>query len=190
MGSRRPALATKNLTPVERASVNAVEFTTASISRKVREQRKGAGLSQGAVAKKAKIRQETLSRIEHGLGNPTVEIIGRIAWAIEQLDKKNPSPRTLREIRGVESRKKVIQVELNNSDLNALEDLLYCILTSRGKRDAEEKVKRLWNVLVEAWDGPSKTSQQPVVQRPRATAGSRGARKFIPGERVRRNLGI
>lgn len=170
MGSKWTA--TGSATKAERSSVNAVAFTTASIARKIREQRKEAGLSQGAVAKKAKIRQETLSRIEHGLGNPTVEIIGRIAWAIEHLDKKNPSPRTLQEIKGAESRKKVIQVELNNSDLNALEDLLYCILTPRDKRNAEEKAKRLWNALVGAWDSSPKTSQQPAVQRPRAAAGS------------------
>lgn len=182
MGPKRPS--------PERFSIEAIKFTTASIARKILTSRKEACLSQGAVAKKAKIRQETLSRIEHGLGNPTVEIIGRIAWAIERLDKKNPSPRTLREVQAIESRKKVIQIEINNSDLNALEDILYCILTPREKRDAEERVKRLWNTLVEAWDGPSKTSQQPAVQRPRAAAGSSGVRKFIPAEQVRKELGI
>jgi len=152
--------------------MDAVQFANASIARKIRNKRKDAGLSQGAVARKAKIRQETLSRIEHGLGNPTVEIIGRVAWAIERLDKKNPSPRTLRQIQTMESRKKIIQVEINNSDLNALEDLLYCVLNPRKRRDAEDRVKRLWNSLVGAWDNPSKTSQQPAVQRPRAAAGS------------------
>lgn len=169
------------------SGMDAVQFANASIARKLRDRRNEAGLSQGVVAKKAKIRQETLSRIEHGHGNPTVGVIERIVSAIERLDKKTASPKVVYDEK---SRKKVLQVEVHNSDLNALEDLLYCILTTREKRNAKEKTKRLWNTLVGAWDNPSKTSQQPAVQRPRAAAGSRGARKFIPAEQARKELGI
>lgn len=154
------------------SGIDAVQFAIASIATKIRERRKDAGLSQGMVARKAKIRQETLSRIEHGLGNPTVDIIGRIAWAIEQLDKRNTSPRTLREIQTVSTRKTIIQVELNNTDMNALEDILYCRLNPRDRKLAEEKVRRLWKALVTAWDEPIKTSQQPTGKRPRAPVGS------------------
>jgi transcriptional regulator with XRE-family HTH domain len=134
------------------SGVDAVQFSTASIARKLVERRKEAGLAQGEVARKAKIRQETLSRLEHGHGNPTVDIVSRIAVAIEQLDKRSIA----RKLPVVETRRKVIQVELNNSDLNALEDLLYCILTPKERRLAEEKAKRIWNALVVAWDEPEK----------------------------------
>lgn len=159
----------------QRHTVDAIQFATASIARTIRSKRTEAGLSQGAVARKAKIRQETLSRLEHGHGNPTVNVIERIVWAIERLDKRNKSPRTLHQIHTSESRKKLLQVELNNADLNALEDLLYCALAPKDRRLAKEKAKRLWHVLVTAWDSPSKTSQQPGAKRPRAASGSSGA---------------
>jgi transcriptional regulator with XRE-family HTH domain len=177
---------------VKRPIMNAVDFATASIARKIRDRRREAGLSQGAVASKAKIRQETLSRLEHGHGNPTVDVIGRIAWAIERLDKKKTSARSIRQAQTLDSRKKVIQAEINNSDLNALEDILHCVLTPKNRRIAEEKARRLWNALVTAWDNPSQTPQQPAAKRPRAAAGSSGVSTtgFIPVDRVRNTPNI
>lgn len=157
---------------IQRHTVDAIQFATASIARTILTKRTEADLSQGAVARKAKIRQETLSRLEHGHGNPTVNVIERIIWAIECLDKRNTSPRTLSQIQTSESRKKLLRVELNNTDLNALEDLLYCDLTPRHKRLAQGKAKRLWHILVTAWDNPPQTPQQPAAKRPRAVAGS------------------
>lgn len=65
--------------------VNAVEYSTLSIARKIRAAREAAGLTQAQVAQCAKIRIETLSRIENASGNPTVGTIAKIARAIEQL---------------------------------------------------------------------------------------------------------
>lgn len=129
-------------------------FSAEMMLKRILKGRKKAGLTQGAVAKAAGIRQETLSRIEHGHGNPTVDIVSRIALAIEKLDKRSLAERTIKLSHLPEARKKTVKVELFNSDLNALEDLLYCILTKKEKRIAEEKVKRLWNSLVGAWDKP------------------------------------
>jgi transcriptional regulator with XRE-family HTH domain len=65
--------------------VNAVEYSTLSIARKIRAAREAAGLTQAQVSKRAKIRIETLSRIENASENPTVRTVSRIAKAIEQL---------------------------------------------------------------------------------------------------------
>jgi transcriptional regulator with XRE-family HTH domain len=65
--------------------VNAVEYSTLSIARKIRAAREAAGLTQAQVSHRAKIRIETLSRIENASGNPTVRTISKIAKAIEQL---------------------------------------------------------------------------------------------------------
>jgi len=62
--------------------VDAAEFARSSIGRDLRGKRKKAGLSQAQVAAKAGIRLETLSRIENGRGNPTVETVRRILKAL------------------------------------------------------------------------------------------------------------
>lgn len=70
------------LRALEGASVDAREFIQSSIASDLREKREAAGLTQVEVAKKAKMRQEVLSRIETGQGNPTVATIKRILRAI------------------------------------------------------------------------------------------------------------
>jgi transcriptional regulator with XRE-family HTH domain len=72
---------------LEDASVNAKEFIEGSIAADLREKREAVGLTQVEVAKKAKMRQEVLSRIEGGQGNPTVATIGRILKAIKSLSR-------------------------------------------------------------------------------------------------------
>lgn len=67
--------------------VDAVTYANISIGRKLRSMREEAGLSQAAVAKKAKIRPEMLCRIEVGKGNPTVGTVSKIVKAIETLSK-------------------------------------------------------------------------------------------------------
>lgn len=51
---------------------------------------------------------------------------------------------------------KSLKVRVSNDQLNALEDLLYCVLNRRQQRDAEQKAKKLWHTLVVAWDKPAK----------------------------------
>ena len=46
---------------------------------------------------------------------------------------------------------KTLKIRVANAELNALEDLLYCVLNKRQERDARKKVCKLWNRLVSAW---------------------------------------
>ena len=52
--------------PDDRGRVPAIEFTRISLARDIIRDRKAAGLSQGALADLAGMRQETVSRIESG----------------------------------------------------------------------------------------------------------------------------
>lgn len=51
---------------------------------------------------------------------------------------------------------KTLKVRISNGQLNALEDLLYCVLKPWQQRDAEQKARKLWHSLVIAWDKPGK----------------------------------
>ena len=62
--------------------VDALDFTTWSIGRDLRRLRRKAGLTQAEVAARAKIRVETLSRLENGHGNPTVKTVHKILRAV------------------------------------------------------------------------------------------------------------
>lgn len=62
--------------------VDAAEYTRASIGRDLRRKRRKAGMTQAEVATRAGIRTETLSRLESGIGNPTVGTLRRILKAL------------------------------------------------------------------------------------------------------------
>lgn len=51
---------------------------------------------------------------------------------------------------------RILKVRVANPELDALEDLLYCVLNKRQERDARKKACKLWNRLVRAWDKQSK----------------------------------
>ena len=55
----------------------------ASVARLLREKRLALGLSMYAVAKRAHISHSTMTRIEHGLMRPTLDMLLRIAGAME-----------------------------------------------------------------------------------------------------------
>jgi len=61
---------------------DAVAYARESIGREIARRRRAARLSQAAVAGRAGIRVETLSRLENGRGNPTVKTIRAILRAL------------------------------------------------------------------------------------------------------------
>ncbi len=80
--------------PVADAGGNrpAVEFARVSIARKIIEQRRALGLSQQELARLARVRQETISRLESGKHSPTIRTVDKIDAAlkrVEQRRKKN-----------------------------------------------------------------------------------------------------
>jgi len=64
----------------------AAAYILASIAREIIADRKSAGLTQEEVARRAGIRQETLSRIESGRHTPTMK-------ALKKMDRAFPRPR-------------------------------------------------------------------------------------------------
>lgn len=62
-----------------------VEFLRGSVGREIRARRKASGISQSALARKARVRVETVSRIENGYPNPTFGTIHRLLIAIDRL---------------------------------------------------------------------------------------------------------
>ena len=61
---------------------DALEIVSWSIGRDLRRMRHKVGLSQVEVARRAKMRPETLSRLEKGHGNPTVRTVRRVLKAL------------------------------------------------------------------------------------------------------------
>lgn len=59
-------------------------FMKHSFGRVFREKRIHAGLTQKQVAKVSKIRPETISRIEAGQGNPTLDTLMRLIRVVER----------------------------------------------------------------------------------------------------------
>lgn len=71
-------------------NANAIDFARASIARTLASSRKAAGLSQGALAKLAGLRTETISRIESGKHTPTVDTLERIDKALRRRVRAHP----------------------------------------------------------------------------------------------------
>lgn len=88
----RLASALPPLPPVDAAgNSNAVEFMRASIARRLIQDRRSAGLSQQQLAKLARVRQETISRIESGKHTATVRVIDKLDKAIRAKASKQPA---------------------------------------------------------------------------------------------------
>lgn len=64
----------------------AAAFVLASIARDIVADRKSAGLTQQELAQRARIRQETLSRIESGKHTPTLSTLRKIDRALGKSD--------------------------------------------------------------------------------------------------------
>ena len=63
---------------------DAVAYATVSLAKGLRGLRRKAGLTQAALARRAGIRPETVSRLENARGNPTVATVRKIMRAIER----------------------------------------------------------------------------------------------------------
>lgn len=74
--------------------MDAISFANNSIGKDLRKRREAAGLQQIDVARRAHIRPETLSRIEHGHGNPTARFIMGVLRAIEYLKSRHGEVRS------------------------------------------------------------------------------------------------
>jgi ribosome-binding protein aMBF1 (putative translation factor) len=79
---KRSAQATSDLPPLPPVNASgrrpAAAYILASIAREIVTDRKAAGLTQQELAKRAGIRQETLSRIESGKHTPTLKTLKKI----------------------------------------------------------------------------------------------------------------
>ena len=60
-----------------------IEALQVSLARKIIRQRRRLGLSQAELARRAKIRPETLNRIEHAVNNPTRATLAKIESAFK-----------------------------------------------------------------------------------------------------------
>ena len=60
----------------------AVAYARVSIARKIIEARRAAGLSQEQLARRAGVRQETISRLESGKHSPTIRTVDKIDRAL------------------------------------------------------------------------------------------------------------
>ena len=66
----------------------AVEFARVSIARKIIQDRKAAGLTQQELARRARVRQETISRLESGKHSPTVRTVEKIDRVLQAVLSK------------------------------------------------------------------------------------------------------
>lgn len=64
-------------------TVETFAFLKESFGRIFKAKRLKAGLTQGDVAKAAKLRPETVSRIESGKGNPTVDTLLKLMKTVD-----------------------------------------------------------------------------------------------------------
>jgi DNA-binding XRE family transcriptional regulator len=76
----------------------AIDFARASIAREIVRDRRAAGLTQQELARRAGVRQETISRLESGKHSPTVRTVEKIdavlQEALRRSSKKSASKRT------------------------------------------------------------------------------------------------
>jgi DNA-binding XRE family transcriptional regulator len=70
-------------------NVDALKFADASIARTLIRRRISAGLTQKALAKRAGVRLETISRLESGKHAPTRETVERLDVALKRAERKS-----------------------------------------------------------------------------------------------------
>jgi transcriptional regulator with XRE-family HTH domain len=62
-----------------------LEYLSHSMAQEIRDRRKTAHLTQAKVAKRARVTVETISRMESGKANPTIDTLLRVLHAIGAL---------------------------------------------------------------------------------------------------------
>jgi DNA-binding XRE family transcriptional regulator len=67
----------------------AVEYDRALLARKIIQRREAVGMSQTALARAAKLRVETLNRLERGKVNPDERTLNKIVRALEKAERVN-----------------------------------------------------------------------------------------------------
>jgi DNA-binding XRE family transcriptional regulator len=72
--------------PDARGNYPAVEAARVLLARKIIRRRRAAGLSQADLAKRAGVRVETLSRLEHAKHSPNVVTVDKIVRVLEQAE--------------------------------------------------------------------------------------------------------
>jgi len=72
--------------PDTRGKYPALPYARASLARKTIRRRKAAGLTQSELARRAGIRQETLSRLEKGESTPDVATVDKIVRVLERAE--------------------------------------------------------------------------------------------------------
>lgn len=79
--------------PDAKGNYPAVEYARVSLARDIIRDRRAAALTQQELAKRAKTRQETISRIESGKYTASVKLIDRIDRVLQAALKKTASKR-------------------------------------------------------------------------------------------------
>jgi DNA-binding XRE family transcriptional regulator len=74
--------------PDKKGNFPAIEYARISLARDIIRDRRAAGLTQEELAKLAKTRQETISRIESGNYSPSIKLIDRIDAALQKAKAK------------------------------------------------------------------------------------------------------
>jgi DNA-binding XRE family transcriptional regulator len=68
----------------------AVEAARVVLARKIIRRRRAAGLTQAELAKRARVRVETISRLEHAKHSPNVATVDKILRTLDEADALQP----------------------------------------------------------------------------------------------------
>ena len=68
----------------------AVEAARVVLARKIIRRRRAAGLTQAELAKRARVRVETISRLEHAKHSPNVATVDKILRTLDEADALRP----------------------------------------------------------------------------------------------------
>ncbi len=79
--------------PDAKGNFPAVEAARVILARKIIRRRRAAGLTQAELARRAGVRVETISRLEHAKHSPNVATVDKIVRALEQAEARKPQPR-------------------------------------------------------------------------------------------------